>query len=211
VRADPARGRDLLPPQMMARAENAESRQAEGKGYVEADDFGGNAVMSSQIMSNNVGVTFMAFAAGILAGFGTVVVLIFNGISLGAVAGVFANVKANLYLWSFVLPHGVIELTAICIAGGAGLWLGSAFLLPGRVTRREALVVRGREAVSLIGGTAMMLVVAGTIEGFISPSDLPREVKLTLAALFALLLVVYLAFAGRDEPARRAAAAAALR
>jgi uncharacterized membrane protein SpoIIM required for sporulation/uncharacterized RDD family membrane protein YckC len=211
VRAEPARGRDLLPPQMMARAENAESRQAEGKGYVDAEDFGGNAVMSSQIMSNNVQVTFLAFAGGILACFGTVVVLIFNGISLGAVAGVFANVQANVYLWSFVLPHGVIELTAICIAGGAGLWLGSGFILPGRMTRREALVVRGREAVSLIGGTAVMLVFAGMIEGFVSPSSLPAQVKLALAVLFGSMVVLYLALAGRGEAARAAAEAAARR
>ncbi|HEX8242469.1 MAG TPA: stage II sporulation protein M, partial [Longimicrobium sp.] len=211
VRQEPGRGRDLLPPQMMARAEEAEQRQARGEGYVEAEDFGGHTVMSSEIMSNNVQVTFLAFAGGALLGLGTVLVLIYNGVSLGAVAAVFANFGANLHLWSFVLPHGIIELTAICIAGGAGLWLGSAVLLPGRTTRREALVVRGREAVSLIGGTAVMLVVAGTIEGFISPSHLPREVKLALAALFAVMLVFYLLFAGRDEQARKAAEAAGQR
>jgi uncharacterized membrane protein SpoIIM required for sporulation len=209
VRADPLAGRRMLPAVLMQRAEEAEERQAHGKGYVDSDDAGG--VMATFLMTHNVQVTFMAFAGGILAGVGTALVLVFNGVQLGAVAAVFANYGANLQLWSFILPHGVIELTAICIAGGAGLWLGSAFVLPGRVTRREALVVRGREAVSLIGGTAVMLVVAGTIEGFISPSDLPREVKLALAVLFALLLVAYLAFAGRDEPARKAAAAAALR
>ncbi|HEX6751770.1 MAG TPA: stage II sporulation protein M [Longimicrobium sp.] len=211
VRQEPARGRDLLPPQMMARAEQAEMRQAQGKGYVDSEDFGGNAFMSSRIMSNNVQVTFLAFAGGILAGLGTVLVLIFNGISLGAAAGVFANYGASMHLWEFVLPHGIIELTAICIAGGAGLWLGSGFILPGRVTRREALVVRGREAVSLIGGTAVMLVFAGLIEGFVSPSTLPREVKLSLAALFAAMMVLYLAFAGRDERSRKAAEAAAQR
>ena len=209
VRSDPAAGRRMLPAVLMQRAEEAEERQAHGKGYVDSDDAGG--AMATFLMTHNVKVTFLAFAGGILAGAGTALVLLFNGVQLGAVAAVFANYGANLQLWSFILPHGVIELTAICIAGGAGLWLGSAFLLPGRLTRREALVVRGREAVSLIGGTAAMLVVAGMIEGFISPSDLPREVKLGLAALFALGLVAYLAFAGRDDPARKAAAAAALR
>ena len=125
--------------------------------------------------------------------------------------GVFANYAANLHLWSFLLVHGVIELTAICIAGGAGLWLGSAMLLPGRLTRREALVRRGRESVSLIGGTAVMLVVAGIIEGFVSPSGLPASVKLAFAGLTAVGMVVYLAFAGRDESARLAAEAAAER
>jgi len=209
VRTDPLAGRRMLPAVLMQRAEEATERQAHGKGYVDSDEAGG--MLASFLMTNNIKVTFMAFAGGILAGLGTALVLVFNGVQLGAVAAVFANYGVNMQLWSFILPHGVIELTAICIAGGAGLWLGSALLLPGRVTRREALVVRGREAVSLIGGTAAMLVVAGLIEGFISPSDLPREVKLTLAALFALLLVAYLTLAGRDEQGRRAAASAALR
>jgi uncharacterized membrane protein SpoIIM required for sporulation/uncharacterized RDD family membrane protein YckC len=209
VRADPLAGRTMLPSVLMQRAEEAQERQAHGKGYVDSDEAGG--MMATFLMTHNIQVTFLAFAGGILAGLGTAWVLIVNGVQLGGVAAVFANYNANLQLWSFILPHGVVELTAICIAGGAGLWLGSAFLLPGRITRREALVVRGREAVSLIGGTAAMLVVAGTIEGLISPSDLPREVKLSFAALVALLLVAYLALAGRDEQARKAAAAAALR
>lgn len=209
VRHNPLKGRTMLPSVVMQRAEEADQRQAQGKGYVDSSEAG--PLLASFLMTNNVRVTFLAFAGGVLAGLGTALVLIFNGVQLGAVAAVFANYGVNMQLWSFILPHGVIELTAICIAGGAGLWLGSALLLPGRQTRREALVVRGREAVSLIGGTAMMLVVAGIIEGFVSPSDLPREVKLGFAALFAALLVAYLAFAGRDEEARKAAAAAAQR
>ena len=78
-------------------------------------------------------------------------------------------------------------------------------LLPGRRTRREVLVTRGREAVSLIGGTAMMLVVAGTIEGFISPSALPREIKLGFAAVAALVTLAYFAYAGRGMEHREAA------
>jgi uncharacterized membrane protein SpoIIM required for sporulation/uncharacterized RDD family membrane protein YckC len=211
VRLEPARGRALLPPGMMQRAEEAEARQAAGKGYVTAADMGGMPIMATSIMSNNVQVTFLAFAGGILAGLGSVLVLVFNGIQLGAAAGVFANYQASLHLWSFVLPHGLIELTAICIAGGAGLWMGSAFLLPGRLTRREALVLRGREAISLIGGTAAMLVVAGLIEGFISPSDLPREVKLAVAALTGIALLLYFGLAGRDAAGQRDAQQAAAR
>jgi uncharacterized membrane protein SpoIIM required for sporulation/uncharacterized RDD family membrane protein YckC len=211
VRRDPGLGRSLMGPEMMERAEQAESRQAQGKGYVSADDFGGAPIMSSTIMVNNIQVTFGAYAGGILAGAGTVLMLVFNGILIGAVTGVFANYEASLHLWSFLLVHGVIELTAICIAGGAGLWLGSAFVVPGRLTRREALVRRGRESVSLIGGVAVMLVIAGIVEGFISPAEIPAGVKLAIAALLAVGLVVYLALAGRDEQARLAARAAAER
>ncbi len=211
VRQDPGLGRSMIGPQMMERAEQAEARQARGKGYVSPEDFGGSPIMASTIMVNNVKVTFMAYAGGLLAGVGTVLTLVFNGISVGAVTGVFANYDANLQLWSFLLVHGVIELTAICIAGGAGLWLGSAFLLPGRLTRGQALVRRGRESVSLIGGTAVMLFVAGIIEGFVSPSDLPAEAKLVLAAMLGAAMVAWLALAGRDEAARLSAEAAAER
>ncbi|HEX8361158.1 MAG TPA: stage II sporulation protein M [Longimicrobium sp.] len=204
VRADPARARELVPAEMMARAEEAARKEARGEGYVEVPELMMPA-MASRIISNNVQVSFLAFAGGIMAGIGTLWVLVFNGVHLGSVAAVFANQGQSLHLWTFVLPHGIIELTAICIAGGAGLWLGSAFLVPGRLTRREALVVRGREAIALIGGTALLLLVAGTIEGFVSPSDLPRPLKLAFAALVALVLAVYLLKAGshRDTEAQR--------
>lgn len=208
---DPAEGRALAGPVLVQRAEAAEDREAHGKGYIRAAEEGGSSALSGEIMTNNVKVTFIAFAGGIVAGIGTVLILVFNGVMLGAGLGVFANAGATVYFLTFILPHGVIEMTAICIAGGAGLWLGSALVLPGRMTRREALVVRGREAISLIGGTACMLVVAGTIEGFISPSDLPREVKFAVASLAALLLLAWIFFAGRDADARRAADAAAQR
>jgi uncharacterized membrane protein SpoIIM required for sporulation/uncharacterized RDD family membrane protein YckC len=196
VRGDPARARELVPAGMMARAEEAEAREAAGKQYIDMPQVMMPA-LASQLITNNVQVTFMAFAGGIAAGLGTVFVMIFNGVHLGSVAAVFANKGQSLHLWSFILPHGVIELTAICIAGGAGLWLGSALVIPGRRTRKDALVERGREAVSMVGGSAMLLVAAGIIEGFISPSELPRVVKFTLAAIFAVLVVGYLARAGR--------------
>jgi uncharacterized membrane protein SpoIIM required for sporulation/uncharacterized RDD family membrane protein YckC len=196
VRLEPTRARDLVPAGMIARAEEAEQRGAEGKGYVDVPEVF-MPVMATGIMANNVQVTFAAFAGGVLAGLGTVLILLFNGVHLGSVAGLFANHAASLHLWTFVLPHGVIEITAICIAGGAGIWLGSALLLPGRRTRGEMLVERGREAVMLLAGTTSLLVIAGAIEGFISPSALPRTAKLAAAALFALLLFAYLGLAGR--------------
>jgi uncharacterized membrane protein SpoIIM required for sporulation/uncharacterized RDD family membrane protein YckC len=198
VRLKPDLSRQLVSAEMMSRAEEAAQKEAEGRGYVEVQQ-AMMPVMSTSIISNNVQVTFMAFAGGILAGLGTVLTLVFNGVSLGAASAVFANHGESLHLWTFVVGHGAIELTAICIAGGAGLWMGSAMLLPGRRTRREVLVERGGEAVSLIAGTTMMLVVAGSIEGFVSPSTLPREVKFTFAALVAAVLVMYLLLAGRGK------------
>jgi uncharacterized membrane protein SpoIIM required for sporulation/uncharacterized RDD family membrane protein YckC len=196
VRTDPARARELVPAEMMARAEEASAKEQRGEGYVEIDELMMPA-MATGIIANNIQVTFMAFAGGMLAGLGTVLILVFNGVSLGSVAAAFANQGQSLHLWTFVTGHGVIELTAICIAGGAGLLLGSGMIVPGRRTRREALVLRGREAVALIGGTAAMLLIAGTIEGFISPSGLPREVKIGVGILTGIVMIFYFGFAGR--------------
>jgi uncharacterized membrane protein SpoIIM required for sporulation len=210
LRTSPEMAREILPPVLLDRAEDAAEKEARGEGYVEMPEVFMPA-MATDLVRNNVQVTFLAFAGGILAGLGTVYILIMNGLLLGSVAGAFANEGQSLHLWTFVLGHGVIEITAICIAGGAGLWLGSALVLPGRRTRREVLVTRGREAVSLIGGTAIMLLIAGLIEGFISPSQLPREIKLTLAAIFAMAMVSYFAFAGRTQEDVEAAASFAER
>lgn len=195
---DPGVAREVMPPGLIALAETAAERQAEGRGYADVPPLA-MPVLASGVITNNIQVTFIAFAGGIAAGLGTMAVLILNGVMLGGVAGVFAHHQANLYLWSFVLPHGVIELTAIVIAGGAGLLLGSALILPGRATRREALIRRGREAISLIVGTAMLLVLAGLVEGFLSPSPLPAGVKFALATLFAGTLAAYLCIGGRSQ------------
>lgn len=196
VRREPDLQHELLSGEMLSRVEESVEKERKGEGYVEVPEVWMPA-MASSLISNNVQVTFLAFGGGILAGLGSAWILVLNGVMLGSVAAAFANQGQSLHLWTFVLPHGVIELTAICIAGGAGLWMGSAMLLPGRRTRREVLGTRAREGVSLIGGTAAMLVVAGTIEGFISPSELPREVKLGFAAVAALAMVAYFALAGR--------------
>lgn len=205
LRASPELAHQVVPAFMLDRVEDAAEKEARGEGYADVPEVFMPAFASS-LVQNNVQVTFIAFAGGILAGLGTVLTLVFNGLHLGTVAGAFANEGQSLHLWTFVLGHGVIEITAICIAGGAGLWMGSALVLPGRRRRRDVLVTRGREAVSLIGGTAIMLLIAGLIEGFISPSQLPREIKLTLAALFAMAMVTYFAFAGRTREDAEAAA-----
>jgi uncharacterized membrane protein SpoIIM required for sporulation/uncharacterized RDD family membrane protein YckC len=198
---EPGLAREILPAEMMARAEEGATRRSQGLGYVEVPELG-MPMLASQLIANNVQVTFGAFAGGVLAGLGTLAVLVLNGVFIGSVFGLFAAQDLTGYLLAFVLPHGVVELTAICIAGGAGLWLGSALLVPGRVTRGEALVTRGREAVALLGGTGVLLVVAGLIEGFISPAPFPLAVKAAVSAASALLLWGYLARAGRGPAAQ---------
>ncbi|MYI06242.1 MAG: hypothetical protein F4059_02680, partial [Gemmatimonadetes bacterium] len=106
-------------------------------------------------------------------------------------------------------PHGFIELAAICIAGGAGFGLGSAILMPGRRTRGEALRERGRAFLSLLAGAVLMLVVAGLVEGFYSPSALPDAAKFGFGISTAALLLVYFTFGGRRSTASRPRAATA--
>jgi uncharacterized membrane protein SpoIIM required for sporulation len=148
--------------------------------------------ISSYIMVNNIRVTLNAVALGVTAGIGTVLTLVFNGLLLGGLSGVATNEKVDLLYWAVILPHGIIELTAICIAGGAGLLLARAIYAPGDLPRRDALKVAGSEAARLVMGVALMLVVAGLIEGFITPQPLPPLLKISFALLTALCMVLYL-------------------
>lgn len=194
----PENERLLVPGEMVARAEEAQGRRARGEGYIDVPL--SHEYLSAHIVSRNIQVSFLCFALGITAGIGTAVILITNGLSIGTVLAAFSNRGALDVIGLFVLPHGVIELTAICIAGGAGLWMGSALLLPGEKTRLAALAERAREAVALIAGVAMLLVVAGLIEGFISPSKIPTPGKLAVAAIAAGGLALYLTRGGREGP-----------
>ena len=151
-------------------------------------------------MTNNISVTLRAFAGGLLAGLGTLQTLLFNGIYIGAAFGVYTNQGLLPVMMAFVFPHGFIELAAICIGGGAGFGLGSAVLMPGRRTRRAALVERARVFFSLLVGAVLMLVVAGLIEGFYSPAALPDAAKFAFGIATAVLMVLYFAFAGRKGP-----------
>jgi uncharacterized membrane protein SpoIIM required for sporulation len=160
-------------------------------------------VASSNIMTNNIMVSILAFSLGIFGCLGTLFLMFFNGMMLGAVTAAVEQRDVALGFWAFVAPHGVLELPAIFIAGGAGLLLGYALINPGDLSRRAALRHAGSEAIKLIMGVAAMLVVAGTIEGFFSPALLPEALKFTFAAFLAAGLVAYLALAGRggeEEP-----------
>ncbi len=186
---------------MMSRADTAASNP--DFDYIDTFDMPwmGSSNFASMLIANNVQVAFLAFAGGILAGLGSVYVLIFNGALLGAALAVFANRDVLSSIGLFVFPHGVIELTAITIAGGAGLWLGSALFMPGRLTRGRALAEHARDAIGLVLGVAFLLVIAGIIEGFISPSRIAVPLKLTAGAAAAGWLVLYLTAGGRRSDA----------
>jgi uncharacterized membrane protein SpoIIM required for sporulation len=148
-------------------------------------------VASSFITTNNLTVAFTTFALGI-TGIGTIWMMVFNGLLLGVVGAATWRAGMALSLWSFVAPHGVLELPAICIAGGAGLEIARGLFFPGYLPRRESLARAGRRAVRLVLGTIPFLLTAGAIEGFFSPSDAPIALKFTLAAVLFTALVAYL-------------------
>jgi uncharacterized membrane protein SpoIIM required for sporulation len=149
--------------------------------------------MASGIVANNVQVTFAVFAGGVAAGLLSVVLLVTNGISIGSVVGLYASKGIFKLLLAFVAPHGVLELFAICVAGGAAFLVAGGMLLPGQRSRRRALIENGQRAIRLIGVSTLLLIVAGTLEGFISPIEWwPLEGKLAVSGTTLVLLVAYL-------------------
>jgi uncharacterized membrane protein SpoIIM required for sporulation len=156
---------------------------------------------SSFIMTNNMTVSFLTFAGGITAGLWTLFQLFFNGMLLGVIGVACAMNDMSIKLWSFVAPHGVLELPAIFIAGGAGLRLAQGLLFPGTLSRRDSLAIGGNQAVQLLVGVIPVLIIAGTIEGFFSPSSVPAPAKFLVAALLFTLFTLYLTFGGKRRPA----------
>jgi uncharacterized membrane protein SpoIIM required for sporulation len=149
-----------------------------------------NPFESTKIQANNITVTFLAFAGGLLGGLGTLFVLFKNGLLLGIVFELCIRYR----FWEipiFIAAHGVIELTAIFIAGGAGLLVGKALLIPGDMRRIDALVTNGLLAIKLVLGCIPMLLIAGLIEGFISPSHILPAYKFSISALSALVMAMY--------------------
>ena len=155
---------------------------------------------SSTIMTNNIAVTFTFFGLGIAFGVGTLWGLVYNGIHFGSLAVLVNQTRMAREFWAFVVPHGVLEIPAIFVGGGAGFILGAALLFPGDLARKDALIMRGRVAVKLALGCVPILVVAGAIEAFFSPlppSTVPVGVKFLVGAALFALLWLYLLMAGR--------------
>lgn len=147
---------------------------------------------SSNIMTNNISVAFNAVAGGMTGGILTVYLLVFNGLHIGAIATLVGQNHLAYPFWAFVFPHGALELPAIFLAGGAGLLIARGLLFPGQYRRIDALKVYGFQAAQLVFGIVPMLVIAGIIEGFYSPSPLiPEPIKYLTGMLLFVLLLIY--------------------
>jgi len=141
------------------------------------------AVFASSIFTNNIEVTILAFAGGLLLGLGSLVVLAYNGLMVGALAGLTIQSGNFAVFVRYVAPHGMLELSCITVAGAAGLRLGWAMIDPGRLPRGEALRLQARPAVMTILGTAPCLVIAGLTEGFVTPRALALPAALAVGLL----------------------------
>jgi len=160
-----------------------------------------SAEFAAQVQTNNIRVAFLAFAGGIAACVPTIMVLAQNGASLGQAAGLFAAAGRQPEFYGLVLPHGLLELTSVIVAGGAGLRLGWALISPGDRPRAEALAAEGRRAVTIVAGLVVAFLVAGTIEGFVTGSALPTPARVGIGLLAEVGFVLYVVVLGRAAAA----------
>lgn len=161
------------------------------------------SIESVAIFTNNITVAFLTFAMGITFGIGTCYMLALNGLMLGCVMSLCWRYGMLDKLMNFVIAHGVVEISIIVVAGSAGLMLGSALLNPGDYARRDALAVRGQEAIKLVLGTAPLLVIIGMVEGYVSPQpDIPATMKMALGLVLGGLFYAHLLLGGRVKAVR---------
>ncbi|CRM97927.1 hypothetical protein [Pseudomonas sp. 22 E 5] len=155
-------------------------------------------MMFGYYVMHNIGIAFQTFAAGLLFGLGSVFFLIFNGLVIGAVSGHLTEIGSGQTFWSFVIGHGAFELTAIALAGAAGLQLGWALIAPGQLTRGESLRLAARKSVQMLCGVMIFLLIAAFIEAYWSSATLIAPwIKYLVGAALWLLVAAYLSLAGR--------------
>jgi uncharacterized membrane protein SpoIIM required for sporulation/uncharacterized RDD family membrane protein YckC len=208
MRERPALASELLPEVMLRRAEAGRERVAEGRKYVSVD-WSGRPLAASFIITNNIRVAIACFAGGIFLGVGSLVLLAYNGLAMGTFAGHFANQGLLGYLMEFIVGHGVLELFAIWVSGAAGFLLGKSIVAPGDRSRTDALVASGRVAVRMMGAVAVLLVIAGSIEGFLSVGGEGIAVRAAVSAASVAFLAGYLARGARWRRGSRVAQQAA--
>lgn len=195
VAIDPAVGEQLVPRDNL---DNAVESYSKGLyTHIDARYAGERTMMTGFYIFNNIGIAFRCFAQGIFFGIGTVKELLLNGIVLGGVMGYLINKGLADNFFSFAISHGSFELTAIVVAGAAGLILGWGLIHPGEHGRIQSIRRHGKDAVQIVAGAGFMLFVAALIEGYVSPSTLPHAIKYIIGSILWLVVFVYLMFGGR--------------
>ncbi len=164
---------------------------------------------AAEVTFNNIQVSIAAFALGILGCIGTAAILVFNGANVGVAAGLFAAVGEQARFWGLILPHGLLEITSVVVAGGAGLRLGWSLIDPGDRTRGRALTEEGRRSVIVILGLIFTFGTAGLIEGFVTGSPLPTVARVAVGVTVETAFLTYIWRYGRSAEATEAALAVA--
>ena len=165
-------------------------------------DAGDDWMMFGFYIMNNIGIAFQTFASGLIFGLGSLFFLLYNGLVIGAVAGQLTRIGYSETFWSFVIGHGAFELTAIAFAGAAGFKLGWALLAPGRLPRGEALRRAARQAIQLVAGVILFLLIAAFVEAYWSSMTYASPLtKYGVGAGLWLLVIAYFLFAGRTRHA----------
>jgi uncharacterized membrane protein SpoIIM required for sporulation len=188
-----------LAERILSAGELSHIEQMYSESFEDGDGTGTEAGMTGFYVYNNVGIAFRCYATGLLLGVGTVFFLVSNSLTIGTITGYLVSQGHSERFFSFVISHGAFELTAIVIAGAAGLVLGHSIVHPGASTRLESLKRRGLDSVRLATGAGAMLAVAALIEAFWSPSGAPNALKFAVGSLLWILVISYLAYAGREE------------
>lgn len=160
-----------------------------------------SALFTSQVTTNNIRVGILAFAAGVLLCLPTILILVVNGLNLGVAAGLFAAAAQQPRFWGLIVPHGLLELTAVFVAGAAGLRLGWSLIDPGDRSRGQALTEEGRRAIVIVIGLVGVFTVAGLIEGFVTGSPLPTWARVGVGVVTEATFLTYIAVRGRRAAA----------
>jgi uncharacterized membrane protein SpoIIM required for sporulation len=157
---------------------------------------------ATEVLINNIQVSFLAFAAGVILGVGSIYILAYNGANLAVAWALFIEADQQPKFWGLILPHGLLEISAVIIAGGAGMTLGWALVSPGDQSRAAAFTDAGRRSVMVILGLMVAFVTAGIIEAFVTPSRLPTAVRVGIGAAVELAFVAYVVSFGRRAASR---------
>ena len=161
-----------------------------------------SAQFAAEVTTNNIQVAFFAFAGGVLLCALTAYILIMNGANVGVAAGLFAAAGQSAHFYGLILPHGLLELTSVVIAGAAGLRLGWTIIDPGDRGRSAALTEEGRRAVTIVLGLILTFIVAGSIEGFVTGSSLPTAARVGIGVVVELVFLTYVTVLGRNAARR---------
>ena len=176
--------------------------EAYARGFDEGRAGGEGALMAGFYVNNNVGIALRCFALGVFGGLGSAFYLVQNGLSIGAIVGYVASQGAGGNILTFIVGHGSLELGAIVIAGGAGLAIGGAMILPGDRTRLASVQAVAGDIVTIVCGAAVMLLMAAGVEAFWSGSSVPSGVKRGVGAAMFVVVMAYLALGGRARGPR---------